>query len=32
MGWVAKAMRVLPNTLFDKLLSGRPRKHRKNED
>jgi short-subunit dehydrogenase len=32
MGWVAKAMRVLPNVLFDKLLSGRPRKHRKNED
>ena len=28
MGWVAKLLRLLPNPLFDKLLSGRPRKHR----
>lgn len=28
MGWAAKLLRLLPNTLFDKLLSGRPRKHR----
>jgi short-subunit dehydrogenase len=32
MGWVAKVMRMLPNALFDKLFSGRPRKHRQNED
>lgn len=31
MGWVAKALRVLPNALFDRLLSGRPRKHRQND-
>jgi short-subunit dehydrogenase len=28
MGWVAKLMRVLPDRLFDRLLIGRPRKHR----
>jgi short-subunit dehydrogenase len=28
MGIVAKLLRVLPNWLFDKLLAGRPRKHR----
>jgi len=28
MGVVAKAMRLLPNALFDRLLAGRPRKHR----
>ncbi|GKS89475.1 SDR family oxidoreductase [Acidovorax sp. SUPP2539] len=28
MGVVAKLLRVLPNGLFDRLLSGRPRKHR----
>ncbi|GKS94930.1 SDR family oxidoreductase [Acidovorax sp. SUPP2825] len=28
MGVVAKLLRVLPNGLFDHLLSGRPRKHR----
>ena len=28
MGVVAKLLRVLPNTLFDKLLAGRPRKPR----
>jgi short-subunit dehydrogenase len=31
MGWVAKALRLLPNALFDRLLSGRPRKHRQSE-
>jgi hypothetical protein len=31
MGWVAKLMRLLPNALFDKLLAGRPRKHRKTD-
>lgn len=30
MGWVAKLMRCLPNTLFDKALAGRPRKRRVN--
>jgi short-subunit dehydrogenase len=30
MGVVAKVMRMLPNPLFDRLLSGRPRKHRQN--
>lgn len=29
MGVVAKLLRVLPNTLFDKVLAGRPRKPRK---
>ena len=28
MGVVAKAMRLLPNALYDRLLAGRPRKHR----
>ncbi len=28
MGVVAKLLRVLPNALFDRLLAGRPRKHR----
>ena len=28
MGWVAKLLRILPNWLFDKALSGRPRKRR----
>lgn len=28
MGWVAKALRALPNVLFDKVLAGRPRKRR----
>ncbi len=28
MGWLAKGLRLLPNALFDKLLSGRPRKRR----
>lgn len=31
MGWVAKALRGLPNGLFDKILAGRPRKHRSGE-
>ena len=28
MGVVAKLMRILPNALFDRVLTGRPRKHR----
>jgi len=28
MGVVAKLLRMLPNALFDRLLAGRPRKHR----
>jgi short-subunit dehydrogenase len=28
MGVVAKLLRALPNALYDRLLSGRPRKHR----
>jgi short-subunit dehydrogenase len=28
MGVLAKLMRLLPNFLFDRLLAGRPRKHR----
>jgi short-subunit dehydrogenase len=28
MGLVAKLLRLLPNALFDRLLAGRPRKHR----
>jgi short-subunit dehydrogenase len=28
MGWVARMMRLLPNALYDRLLVGRPRKHR----
>ena len=31
MGWVAKLLRLLPNPLFDRVLSGRPRKHREAE-
>lgn len=31
MGVVARAMRLLPNALFDRLLAGRPRKHRQGE-
>jgi short-subunit dehydrogenase len=31
MGWVARILRLLPNALFDRLLSGRPRKHRQVE-
>lgn len=31
MGWVAKLLRLLPNALFDKALSGRPRKRRADE-
>ncbi len=31
MGVVAKFLRVLPNALFDKVLAGRPRKHRSHE-
>ena len=31
MGVVAKLLRALPNTLFDRLLAGRPRKRRQGE-
>lgn len=31
MGVVAKLLRLLPNPLYDKLLAGRPRKHRADE-
>ncbi len=31
MGLVAKLLRAMPNPLFDKLLAGRPRKHRQGE-
>lgn len=31
MGVVAKLMRVLPNAVFDRVLAGRPRKHRQGE-
>ncbi len=31
MGWVAKLLRLAPNGLFDRALSGRPRKHRSGE-
>jgi short-subunit dehydrogenase len=31
MGIVAKILRLLPNPVFDKLLAGRPRKHRQGE-
>lgn len=31
MGVVAKLLRLLPNPLFDRLLAGRPRKHRQGE-
>jgi NAD(P)-dependent dehydrogenase (short-subunit alcohol dehydrogenase family) len=32
MGVVAKLLRLLPNALLDRLLQGRPRKHRHTED
>lgn len=31
MGVVAKLLRLLPNPVFDRLLAGRPRKHRQGE-
>ena len=31
MGLVATLMRLLPNALFDRLIAGRPRKHRRTE-
>lgn len=31
MGVVAKLLRLLPNAVFDRLLAGRPRKHRQGE-
>jgi short-subunit dehydrogenase len=31
MGMVAKLLRLLPNALYDRLLAGRPRKHRQSE-
>jgi short-subunit dehydrogenase len=31
MGWVARLLRCLPNALYDKVLSGRPRKRRVDE-
>jgi hypothetical protein len=31
MGIVAKLLRLLPNALFDRVLAGRPRKHRQGE-
>ncbi len=31
MGVVARVLRLLPNALFDRLLAGRPRKHRQGE-
>ncbi|MBC7993056.1 MAG: SDR family oxidoreductase [Rhizobacter sp.] len=31
MGLVAKLMRLLPDALFDRVLAGRPRKHRESE-
>jgi short-subunit dehydrogenase len=31
MGVLAKLLRALPNALFDRLLAGRPRKHRQGE-
>jgi len=31
MGVVAKLLRMLPNPLFDRVLAGRPRKHRQGE-
>ncbi|MCV2353771.1 SDR family oxidoreductase [Paucibacter sp. B2R-40] len=31
MGLVARLLRLLPNALFDRLLAGRPRKHRQAE-
>lgn len=32
MGWVAKILRLAPNGLFDRALSGRPRKRRSGEN
>ncbi|MFZ3219896.1 MAG: SDR family oxidoreductase [Rhodoferax sp.] len=32
MGWVSKLLRLLPNGLFDRMLAGRPRKHRNGEN
>ncbi len=29
MGWVARLLRLLPNALLDRVLAGRPRKHRR---
>ena len=31
MGVVAKLLRLLPNAVFDRLLAGRPRKHRQSQ-
>lgn len=31
MGWVTKALRILPNWLFDRVFAGRPRKRRSSE-
>lgn len=31
MGWVARLLRIMPIALFDRLLAGRPRKHRQGE-
>jgi short-subunit dehydrogenase len=31
MRWVAQLLRVMPDALFDRLMAGRPRKHRHNE-
>ena len=31
MGWIAKLLRILPNAMYDKVLSGRPRKRRATE-
>jgi hypothetical protein len=31
MAIVAKLLRVLPNALFDRVLAGRPRKHRQRD-
>jgi short-subunit dehydrogenase len=31
MGVVAKLLRLLPNVVFDKAFSGRPRKHRQSD-
>lgn len=31
MGWVAMLLRILPDALFDKVMSGRPRKKRSTE-
>jgi len=31
MGWVARLLKILPNTLYDRLLAGRPRKQRQSK-